>query len=143
MADKITEERRSWNMSRIRSKDMKPEMVVRRLVHAMGYRYRLHRKDLPGKPDLVFGPRRKVIFAHGCFWHQHSDPACKIARIPKSKLEYWEPKLARNTERDRQRQVELKRQGWKVLVVWECETKQKSLDNLSAKIRDFLEDLEQ
>ena len=142
MADKITEERRSWNMNRIRAKDMKPEMIVRRLVYAMGYRYRLHRKDLPGKPDLVFGPRRKVIFVHGCFWHQHSDPTCKISRIPKSKLDYWGPKLSRNTERDKQRQAELKIQGWRVLIVWECETKQKSLDDLSVKIRDFLEDLE-
>lgn len=139
MTDKIPEERRSWNMSRIRSKGMKPEMVVRRLVHGMGYRYRLHRKDLPGKPDLVFGPRRKVIFVHGCFWHQHSDPACKIARIPKSKLGYWTAKLGRNVERDQEHQTQLQGQGWRVLTVWECETKPKALDALEVRLREYLD----
>ena len=130
MADSIPPERRSWNMSRIRSKNMKPEMIVRRLVHGMGYRYRLHCKDLPGKPDLVFGPRRKVIFVHGCFWHQHNDPACKIARIPKTRLEYWIPKLEKNVERDRQHIDALSTTGWSVLTIWECETK-----NTAARIR--------
>jgi DNA mismatch endonuclease (patch repair protein) len=139
MTDRIPDERRSWNMSRIRSTGMKPEMVVRRLVHGMGYRYRLHRKDLPGKPDLVFGPRRKAIFVHGCFWHQHSDPACKIARIPKSKLDYWTAKLGRNVERDQEHQAQLQVQGWRVLTVWECETKPKSLDALRVRLRAFLE----
>lgn len=141
MTDKIPEERRSWNMSRIRSKGMKPEMIVRRLVHGMGYRYRLHRNDLPGKPDLVFGPRRKAIFVHGCFWHQHSDPACKIARIPKSKLDYWTPKLSRNVERDWQHQAQMEDQGWRVLTVWECETKPKALDVLRVRLREFLDNL--
>ena len=110
-------------MSRIRSKNMKPEMVVRRLIHSLGYRYRLHRKSLPGKPDLVFGPRRKVIFVHGCFWHQHDDPACKIARLPKSRVDYWQPKLEKNVVRDKEHIAALVEAGWHVLVIWECETK--------------------
>ena len=100
MADSVTPKRRSEIMSNIRAKGMKPEMAVRRITHAMGYRYRLHRKDLPGKPDLVFPSRRKVIFIHGCFWHQHTDPACKIARRPRSNQDYWLPKLERNAARD-------------------------------------------
>ena len=139
MADKIPEERRSWNMSRIRSKGMKPEMVVRRLIHSMGYRYRLHRKDLPGKPDLVFGPSRKVIFVHGCFWHQHEDPSCKIARIPKTKLDYWMPKLRRNVERDHEHQAQLKEQGWHVLVLWECELKGANVTVIRDRVRMFLD----
>ena len=110
-------------MSRIRSKGMKPEMIVRRLLHGMGYRYRLHRKDLPGKPDLVFVSRRKVLFVHGCFWHQHGDPLCKIARMPKTRLEYWIPKLERNVQRDLEHQAALAALGWKVLTVWECQTR--------------------
>lgn len=133
MADKLTAERRSANMARIRNKDTKPEMVVRKLVHGMGYRYRLHRKDLPGKPDLVFGPRKKVIFVHGCFWHQHS---CREGRIPNSRREYWEPKLRRNVERDHEAIAELQRKGWDVLVIWECEVKDVEL--LRSKIKAFL-----
>ena len=120
VADKITPARRSENMRRIKSKGMKPEMVVRRLVHGLGYRYRLHRKDLLGKPDLVFGPRRAVVFVHGCFWHRHD---CRDGRVPSSNREYWEPKLARNVERDRKTRHELEAAGWRVLVVWECEIK--------------------
>ncbi len=120
MVDKISKSRRSENMRRIKSKGTKPEMVVRRLVHGLGYRYRLHRKDLPGKPDLVFGPRRAVVFVHGCFWHQHD---CRDGRVPSSNREYWEPKLARNVERDRMTRHELEAAGWRVLVVWECEIK--------------------
>ncbi|MCB1380907.1 MAG: DNA mismatch endonuclease Vsr [Alphaproteobacteria bacterium] len=140
MADKIPEDRRSWNMSRIRSKGMKPELVVRQLVHGMGYRYRLHRKELPGKPDLVFGPRRKVIFVHGCFWHQHADPSCKIVRTPKSRLDYWKPKLDRNVERDRAAQDTLNASGWKCLTVWECETHSARLPELAERLERFLED---
>lgn len=136
MADKITKERRSENMRRIRSKDMKPEMIVRKLVHGMGYRYRLHRKDLPGKPDLVFGPKKKVIFVHGCFWHQHDDPECKIARKPKSNNTYWDSKLQRNIERDAENQRKLKEMGWDVLTVWECEVREAG--QLSQKISQFL-----
>lgn len=103
-----------------KAKDTRPEMKVRRMVHAMGFRYRLHAKDLPGKPDLVFRSRRKVIFVHGCFWHQHPDPACKIARMPKSRPEFWRPKLERNRERDEESVKTLENSGWQVLVVWEC-----------------------
>jgi DNA mismatch endonuclease, patch repair protein len=113
---------RSANMRAIRSKGMQPELRVRSLVHTLGYRFRLHRKDLPGKPDLVFGPRRKVIFVHGCFWHSHN---CKAAHVPKSNLEYWVPKLERNKMRDRNNIEILKVSGWQSLVVWECETRNK------------------
>lgn len=98
-------------------------MAVRRLVHGMGYRYRLHGKTLPGKPDLVFASRRKVIFVHGCFWHQHPKAGCLDGRPPRSNRGYWRPKLARNKERDRLAQAALKKLGWSVCVIWECETK--------------------
>ncbi|MGY4726909.1 very short patch repair endonuclease [Burkholderia pyrrocinia] len=127
---------RSENMRRIRSKDTEPELVVRRLVYAMGYRYRLHRKDIPGKPDLVFLGRRKVIFIHGCFWHQHS--GCREGRLPKSNTDYWLPKLRRNQDRDRAALSQLAATGWEALVIWECETKDSSA--LAAKIRGFLQD---
>lgn len=133
MADKISPERRSENMRRIRNRDMKPEMVVRQTVHGMGYRYRLAKKTLPGKPDLVFGPRRAVIFVHGCFWHQHD---CRDGRIPNSNTGYWTNKLARNVERDAEVQAELQRLGWRVLVIWECETKNR--EALAERLREFL-----
>jgi DNA mismatch endonuclease (patch repair protein) len=123
MADTLSAARRSANMSRIRSKNMKPEMVVRSVVHRLGYRYRLHGRDLPGKPDLVFRPRRKVIFVHGCFWHGHDNPACLDGRQPKSNQGYWVPKLQRNKERDRAHIATLKKSGWAVLTIWECETR--------------------
>jgi DNA mismatch endonuclease (patch repair protein) len=134
--DKLTPERRSENMRRIRSKDMKPELAVRRLVHGLGYRYRLHRKDLPGKPDLVFGPRCKVIFVHGCFWHGHEREGCLDGRRPKSNTGYWSPKLARNKERDAERVRALEALGWSVLVIWECETK--DMRNIARRVRRFL-----
>lgn len=138
MAKRILKEKisRSENMRRIRSKNTNPEMVVRRLIHGMGYRYRLHRKDLPGKPDLVFPIRKAVIFIHGCFWHQHPEPACKLAHIPKSNLEYWLPKLERNKVRDTLHHAELTHLGWRVLVLWECEVN--DIANISRKIADFL-----
>lgn len=117
--DSLTHARRSANMSRIRSKDTKPEMLVRRLLHALGYRYRLHRRDLPGAPDLVFPSRQKVILVHGCFWHQHK--GCIDGRLPKSHEDYWLPKLRRNVERDRRNIAKLQRRGWKVMKLWECE----------------------
>lgn len=138
MVDTLTPERRSVNMAAIRAKGMKPEIAVRRLVHAMGYRYRLHRKGLPGKPDLVFGPRRKVIFVHGCFWHRHSDPSCRIARLPKSNLEYWLPKLERNVARDTATRKALETAGWGVFEVWECEVKRDNPDALAGRLRTFL-----
>lgn len=123
-------------MRRIKSKGMKPEMLVRRLVHKMGYRYRLHGPNLPGKPDLVFSPRHKVIFVHGCFWHLHSDPNCPDRRRPKSNLDYWGPKLARNRKRDAGHIAALEADGWSVLVIWECETRDEA--RLSASLRAFL-----
>lgn len=124
-------------MAAIRSKDMKPEMLVRRMLHRLGYRYRLHRKDLPGKPDVVFGPRRKVIFVHGCFWHQHADTNCLDGRLPRTRQEYWVPKLERNVARDRRNISALENAGWRVCVVWECEMK--DLTTLEKKLRDFLD----
>jgi DNA mismatch endonuclease (patch repair protein) len=136
MIDKLSPERRSENMRRIKSTGMKPEMVVRRLVHRLGYRYRLHRKDLPGKPDLVFGPKRKVIFVHGCFWHGHEREGCRDARRPKTNTDYWNPKLTRNKERDAERIAALQADGWGVLVVWECETN--DVKAVRARLRRFL-----
>ena len=123
-------------MSRVRNRDTKPEMLVRRLVHGMGYRYRLHRRDLPGKPDLVFPARRKVIFVHGCFWHRHPDPACSLARLPKSKLDFWGPKLEKNRKRDESNLALLAELGWKILEVWECQTKNR--EDLQTRVREFL-----
>lgn len=121
MADILTPERRSALMSRIRGKDTRPELAVRRLLHGIGYRYRLHRRDLPGKPDIVFGPRRAVVFVHGCFWHAHPD--CSKARLPRSNEEFWTAKLAGNAERDARAVAALEAAGWRVLVVWGCEAK--------------------
>lgn len=120
-------------MRAIRSKGMLPELKVRRLTHNLGYRFRLHRKELPGKPDLVFTSRRKVIFVHGCFWHSHN---CKIAHVPKSNLEYWLPKLQRNQVRDRKNAAALRANGWKPLIVWECETRDE--DVLRKRLAAFL-----
>jgi DNA mismatch endonuclease (patch repair protein) len=108
-------------MRRIRKKDTRPEMAVRRAAHALGLRFRLYRRDLPGSPDLVFPRHGKLIFVHGCFWHQH--PGCKLARQPNSRPEYWLPKLKRNVARDREAQAELLQAGWTVFLIWECETK--------------------
>ena len=121
-------------MQAIRGKDTGPEMAVRRMVHAMGFRYRLHRRDLPGRPDLVFGPRRKVIFVHGCFWHAHN---CKYGRMPQSRREYWIPKLTANKERDAANEAKLAASGWQVLTVWECEIRDR--EALANSLRDFLE----
>lgn len=135
--DRVSPEVRSRTMRAIRSKDMKPELAVRRLCHGMGYRYRLHRHDLPGRPDMVFPGRRKVIFVHGCFWHQHTDPRCKLAHAPRSNLDYWKPKLARTQERDKTNRAKLEADGWSVLVIWECEVK--AADGLPERIRNFLD----
>jgi DNA mismatch endonuclease, patch repair protein len=105
-------------MRRIRSKDTSPEMTVRRMVHGMGFRYRLHSSTLPGKPDLVFPRLKKIIEVRGCFWHQHD--GCMDSHIPKSRTEYWRPKLARNQERDRENEKAWRQMGWKLLTIWEC-----------------------
>ncbi len=120
-------------MRAVKSKNTKPELIVRKLVYSLGYRYRLHRKDLPGQPDLVFGKMRKVIFVHGCFWHGHD---CKRgARLPKENAEYWSKKITRNRERDAQHEAELNTAGWSYLIVWECELKY--LSSLEDKLRLF------
>lgn len=124
---------RSANMRAIRSKDMQPELNVRSLAHRLGYRFRLHRKDLPGKPDLVFASRRKVIFVHGCFWHSHN---CKAAHIPKSNQDYWVPKLERNKTRDGKNIEALQATGWQALVIWECETRDEG--GLKKRLKTFL-----
>lgn len=119
--DKLSAERRSGNMRQILAENTSPELCFRRLLHRAGYRFRLHRKDLPGKPDLVFPSRKAIIFVHGCFWHQHR--TCCDGHTPKSRTEYWIPKLNRNIERDKRVRRELRALGWRVLVVWECELK--------------------
>ncbi len=123
-------------MRSVGSKDTKPEMVVRRLLHGLGYRYRLHRQDLLGKPDLVFPARRKVIFVNGCFWHGHDCP--RGSRVPKKNAEYWKAKVSRNVERDRANATALVDQGWQVLTVWECECKLRDRDGLAEKLISFL-----
>jgi DNA mismatch endonuclease (patch repair protein) len=135
--DTLTAAERSERMRRVRSKDTKPEMLVRRLVHRMGYRYRLHDRDLPGTPDLVFRSRSKIIFVHGCFWHRHGR-RCVYTRWPKSRLDFWKPKLEQNHERDKVVRRELRKLGWKVLVVWECQLK--NSEALAERVRAFLED---
>lgn len=120
MADNRTEQSRSALMARIRGRDTMPELVVRKLLHRLGFRFRLHRKDLPGKPDIVLPSRRTAIFVHGCFWHAHG---CKIGQPPKSRPEFWAPKLQRNRERDAANESALAALGWNVLTVWQCEMK--------------------
>jgi DNA mismatch endonuclease (patch repair protein) len=134
MVDNRTEASRSALMGRIGSKNTAPELIVRRLLHSLGYRFRLRRKDLPGTPDIVLPRRRKAIFVHGCFWHAHG---CRIGRPPKSRPEFWEPKLARNRARDEENSRDLEKAGWDVLTVWQCETKDKAA--LSELLEKFLE----
>lgn len=119
--DRLTPRQRSENMRKIKSKGTKPELLVRRLVHKLGYRFRLHAADLPGKPDLVFRARKKVIFVHGCFWHAHPSKSCKIRRQPKTNKGYWSPKLLLNQQRDASQVQALRKSGWSVLVLWECD----------------------
>jgi len=129
--DVLTKEQRSYCMSRIRKTDTKPELKVRRIVHRLGYRFRLYRRDLPGCPDIVLPRHRKVIFVHGCWWHRHN---CRLGRrSPKSRQQYWIPKLQANKERYKKNQLALQRQGWKVLVIWKCQTRntKKLIDKLS------------
>ena len=134
--DNLEPAARSANMRRIKSANTKPERAVRRLVHALGFRARLHRRDLPGKPDLTFAKRKKIIFVHGCFWHDHEDAACPDKGRPKSNTGYWGPKLARNKTRDRETQAALAQAGWQVLVVWDCETR--DLTTLAKRLDAFL-----
>lgn len=133
MIDRVSEERRSYIMSRVGSKDTAPEWTVRHLLHRLGYRYRLHASDLPGRPDICFPARRKVVFVHGCFWHGHE---CRYGRLPKSRIDYWRDKIAANQTRDLDRIVALAGLGWASLVVWQCETR--TPDLLTAKLTRFL-----
>jgi DNA mismatch endonuclease (patch repair protein) len=133
MVDTLTPEQRSRRMATIRGKDSKAEMIVRRLIHSLGYRYRLHAANLPGKPDLVFTKRRKVIFVHGCFWHRHD---CHLGRIPKSRLDFWLPKLEKNKARDDANRETLAMLGWDQLVIWECELKDR--EALKGRLTRFL-----
>lgn len=132
--DKLDARRRSDNMRRIRSKNTKPEVMLRSLLHKQGYRFRIHRRDLPGNPDIVFPSRRKAIFVHGCFWHQH--PGCREGRLPGTRQEYWRPKLDKNTVRDASSILALRKLGWEVAVVWECELE--SATTVLRKVQDFL-----
>ena len=136
VVDNLSSADRSHCMSQIRSQGMKPERIVRSMVHRLGYRFRLHRRDLPGRPDLVLARYRAVIFVNGCFWHWHSDTACPIASMPKSNRSYWKPKLARTRARDQENKESLEAQGWRVLTVWECQLRD-PLD-VSRRIEAFL-----
>jgi DNA mismatch endonuclease, patch repair protein len=121
MADTLTAAQRSERMARVKGKDTNPELVIRKLVYGLGYRYRLHVRELPGSPDLVFRKLRKIIFVHGCFWHRHPAATCKLARLPKSRVSFWRAKLEGNQRRDKTNVRRLRRDGWKVLQIWECQ----------------------
>ena len=133
--DSLSPEERSEIMARVRSKNSRPELAVRKLTFALGYRYRLHVRDLPGCPDLVFRPRRKVIFVHGCFWHRHAN--CARARMPKSNLDFWADKLEGNRKRDDKNRRALAREGWQVLTIWECQLKNPA--RIEGRIRRFMD----
>jgi DNA mismatch endonuclease (patch repair protein) len=137
LLDTISQSKRSYTMSRIRSKNTKPEMILRSALFREGFRFRLHSKLLPGKPDLVFAKFKTVVFVHGCFWHLHEN--CRDGRLPKSKLEYWQPKLVKNIERDANNVEELTKLGWKVIIIWECELL-KSFDSVIQKTKTILLD---
>jgi DNA mismatch endonuclease (patch repair protein) len=132
--DRVTSSARSDNMRRIKSKDSVPELLVRRLVYGMGYRYHLHNHRLPGRPDLVFANRKKIIFVHGCFWHAHD---CRIAHRPSTRQEYWTPKLLLNAQRDKIHQQRLGELGWHVLVLWECELTDPTA--VAQRVKNFLD----
>ncbi len=134
MTDHISTEHRSWNMSRIKGRDTSPEKRVRSMLHRMGYRFRLQRSDLPGKPDLVLPKYRTAVFVHGCFWHRH--PGCKYATTPKSNTHYWHDKFTKNVARDTRNQAELRAKGWRVTVVWECELR--DMESLAERLKKVL-----
>lgn len=134
MTDSLSKEKRSWNMSRIRSKDTRPEKVVRSLLHQMGYRFRLHVKSIPGTPNIVLPKFKTVIFVHGCFWHRH--PGCRFAYTPKSRVDFWMKKFEQNVSAHEKATGELKDQGWRVFVIWECDLS--DLDSLGRKLSNLL-----
>lgn len=131
--DRLTKERRSWNMSRIRGKDTAPEMIVRSILHRMGYRFRLHMKSLPGKPDIVLPKYKTVIFVHGCFWHRHK--GCRNCTTPTNRREFWLAKLNGNAARDKVHHRALRKLGWRVIVIWECETNARSVSILARELK--------
>lgn len=131
--DKLSKEHRSWNMSRIRAQNTTPELIVRSLLHRSGYRFRIHRRDLPGSPDIVLPKYKIVIFVHGCFWHRHV--RCRLAATPKSRPEFWRRKFLANARRDRRAVAQLTELGWRVVVIWECETRDsRSLAKLISRV---------
>jgi DNA mismatch endonuclease (patch repair protein) len=132
--DKISRQQRSKNMAAVRGKNTTPELIVRHVLHSMGYRFRLHRKDLPGKPDIVLPKYRTCIFVHGCFWHQH--PGCKRATKPSSNEDFWLKKLESNVARDQLVKADLERLGWRVITVWECELREP--DHLADRLKEIL-----
>ena len=137
MPDIVSSEKRSEMMSRIGGKNTKPEVLVRKALHAAGYRFRLHRKDLPGTPDIVLPGRRLAIFVNGCFWHGHQD--CRLAKVPSTRTEFWAEKLRRNRERDQQAIDELRAKNWRVLVVWECFVRTTAKENaLDKELSDWI-----
>ncbi len=132
--DHVTPHKRSKIMAAVRSKDTKPEMMIRRLVYSMGYRYKLHSDALPGKPDLVFSSKKKVVFVHGCFWHGHN--GCNKAQLPKSRTDFWQDKIENNVRRDKRVKRALNRKGWRYLIIWQCQIN--NLEKVKAKIYTFL-----
>ena len=135
MSDHLTAEKRSWNMSHIRSKDSKPETLVRKYLFSKGFRYRKNVKKLPGCPDIVMPKYQTVIFVNGCFWHKHD---CPRFVWPSSNIEYWRPKILGNVERDKKNYLELQSLGWNVLIIWECQLKEKTIDDTMCRIENQL-----
>ncbi|MBP6582399.1 MAG: DNA mismatch endonuclease Vsr [Chromatiaceae bacterium] len=133
MIDRVSEEKRSYIMSSVGSKDTGPELEVRKILHKLGYRYRLHNRELPGSPDIVFQQRKKAIFIHGCFWHGHS---CKYGRLPKSNKEYWGPKIKVNRERDERNLRKLEEVGWAAMVIWQCELRE--IEDVKTRLFSFI-----
>lgn len=134
MTDRLSTERRRRLMQQVKSKDTQPEKTVRSLLHRLGYRFRLHRKDLPGTPDIVFPSRRLVLFVHGCFWHGHG---CRIGQLPKSRIDYWQPKIEANRTRDLRNETALAAAGWRVAIVWQCELA--DLGSLETRLKGLLD----
>lgn len=134
MTDRLDPERRRRLMQQIKSKDTRPEKVVRSVLHRMGYRFRLHRKDLPGTPDIVFPSRRLAMFVHGCFWHGHG---CRIGQLPKSRLDYWQPKIEANRARDQRKEAALATEGWRIAIIWQCELG--NIEALETRLRQLLD----
>jgi DNA mismatch endonuclease, patch repair protein len=133
--DNLSPSERSEIMARVRSRNTRPELFVRSLIFGLGYRYRLHATELPGRPDIVFRKKRKVIFVHGCFWHRHKD--CALARLPKSRAHFWVPKLEGNRKRDEKNRRELIQEGWNVMTIWECQIDKPH--RVAARVRRFLD----